>query len=821
MSAGLQTSPDPYYDFSQLPNLDTTPATLADLRQKSPYCVYSDNANMTALHNTGLSAHHQLLSDLSAIQQQTFSHSGSPGNADAASLSTGSLHAGEDVSSEFNVDNVAERTRGQARAILLDSASSQGNSGILSIVPPIFGPDSLMVASNRNTSDVDTAIWNRMPEEISLKSVSDPSRYAPAMPTRPHLGPAPSKKLDQSQNAFEAEPFPGWGMIARMRTWRHGAIMQHLHQTAVFWGDKIFSWTGEPTDAFWLAQAHFLMADYGRAEAILMSPLRATSLFCRTPDESPLVGEYDDTATSRTSYATTTTPSLANTLAQKQDKNAWMKPSYSSAEAGVWGTMMDTSPGSHEQHVNSSTSVDDHDFRPRGSMVDWSMPCRYLATLSLLHQERLVDALSLVGESNPFAATGRNHRNVRSETGDLKLEASMCRLRGVLYLRLNSLQLAKESYMESLALDIRNYDVFLELTNSMMTPEEEWHFIHSLSFSEQLHPDDARFVRLIYTARLHSNPNLREISIAKASLARRFQLEGNPDIQATNAQRFFVESQWEKCYDLTSNILQEIPNHREALPLHLACLTQLPRLASSLFMLAHRLVKDEPLSAVSCATHEQDARFSPAWICFAHCFAYEGEHEQAITAYSTTARIFPGTHLPYMCIGMEYMQMNNLTMAQDALHTAYTLCDTDPTLLNEMGVLRYYEQEYDVAAQLFSKALQLASCLPASQTIWADIYCNLAHCERRKRNTAAAEALYMRAVKYNALSSSPYTGLGMIAEVAGDLEQSIERYHQALALAPQDAVTTVLLESVLSRQEALAKSRSTSSSVAKSASLLS
>lgn len=48
----------------------------------------------------------------------------------------------------------------------------------------------------------------------------------------------------------------------------------------------------------------------------------------------------------------------------------------------------------------------------------------------------------------------------------------MCRLRGILYLRLNSLQLAKESYMESLALDIRNYDVFLELTNSMMTPEE-------------------------------------------------------------------------------------------------------------------------------------------------------------------------------------------------------------------------------------------------------------------------------------------------------------------------------------------------------------
>lgn len=42
------------------------------------------------------------------------------------------------------------------------------------------------------------------------------------------------------------------------------------------------------------------------------------------------------------------------------------------------------------------------------------------------------------------------------------------------------------------------------------------------------------------------------------------------------------------------------------------------------------------------ATHDEDTRFGPAWITFSHCFAFEGEHEQAITAYSTTARLFPG-----------------------------------------------------------------------------------------------------------------------------------------------------------------------------------
>ena len=37
-----------------------------------------------------------------------------------------------------------------------------------------------------------------------------------------------------------------WGMIDRMRSWRHDALMQHLYETAAFWGDKILSWTSKP-----------------------------------------------------------------------------------------------------------------------------------------------------------------------------------------------------------------------------------------------------------------------------------------------------------------------------------------------------------------------------------------------------------------------------------------------------------------------------------------------------------------------------------------------------------------------------------------------
>lgn len=48
-----------------------------------------------------------------------------------------------------------------------------------------------------------------------------------------------------------------------------------------------------------------------------------------------------------------------------------------------------------------------------------------------------------------------------------------------------------------------------------------------------------------------------------------------------------------------SSIIAKEPGHAIALPLHLACLAQIPRLASSLFMLAHKLVEQEPTSPTS------------------------------------------------------------------------------------------------------------------------------------------------------------------------------------------------------------------------------
>ena len=82
-----------------------------------------------------------------------------------------------------------------------------------------------------------------------------------------------------------------------------------------------------------------------------------------------------------------------------------------------------------------------------------------------------------------------------------------------------------------------------------------------------------------------------------------------------------------------------------------------------------------------------DPRFAPAWIAFGHTFAAEGEHDHAITAYSTSARLFQGSHLPLLFVGMEHLQLANTQMAEETLNACQEMCDSYPLVYNERAVL--------------------------------------------------------------------------------------------------------------------------------------
>lgn len=73
---------------------------------------------------------------------------------------------------------------------------------------------------------------------------------------------------------------------------------------------------------------------------------------------------------------------------------------------------------------------------------------------------------------------------------------------------------------------------------------------------------------------------------------------------------------------------------------------------------------------------------------FPVCCAQD-ESDQALAAYRTAARLFPGLHTPLLGMGCAYHRMNNLQLAERCLLQAADMCPQDPAVAHELGVLAY------------------------------------------------------------------------------------------------------------------------------------
>jgi hypothetical protein len=121
---------------------------------------------------TRVSVHHQLIANLSLVQRQCLEESGNLDNISNARLSEDRLYRNMHFPGESNLDDDIKQARERERAILLTSAASQGNSGVLSIIPPTSGPRPPISNDIMPTSDGDRAIRNLMLEEMAHKSVA-------------------------------------------------------------------------------------------------------------------------------------------------------------------------------------------------------------------------------------------------------------------------------------------------------------------------------------------------------------------------------------------------------------------------------------------------------------------------------------------------------------------------------------------------------------------------------------------------------------------------------------------------------------------------
>ena len=254
-----------------------------------------------------------------------------------------------------------------------------------------------------------------------------------------------------------------------------------------------------------------------------------------------------------------------------------------------------------------------------------------------------------------------------------------------------------------------------------------------------------------------------------------------------------------------------------ALCVYIACLVAL-RQKSKLFYASHRLIEDFPNRAVSwyavgayyfCLQKYENARkhftkatsidpkFAAAWVGYGHSFAAQDEADQAMTAYRTAMRLADGSHVPWLCVGMEYARTSNLFLAEKHMLRALDICPSDPLVYNELAMLKYEIREYAEAQLLLERGLSFVDKAGEVSKETQVLYYNLAQILRKR-------GLYQHAIHWFSacLALTPHSAvimasLGLAYHANGQLDEAIQQYHQALGVKPEDTLINTLLNKAL------------------------
>lgn len=495
-------------------------------------------------------------------------------------------------------------------------------------------------------------------------------------------------------------------------------------------------------------------------------------------------------------------------------------------------------------HFSTGNYTRAQKFLEHRDLVKRNPSCQYLAAHCLIKQARFVEALDVLGERDPTylikskdankrkthsSTSGRSNPSSRpskddqkeSEAVNRRYEAGMCYLRGICYAKQNAFDRAKECYKNAVRIDVQCFEAFNQLTkNSLLSSEEEWRFLESLDFDSVSAGDDtsnaqeiAEYVKMLYVTRLSKYQKQHAFNAACESLATHYKLSNNPDLLLARADQLYTQSRYKDALEITNSVLTEDKYNFSIYPIHLACLYERKE-KNLIFLVAHELADshpEEPCTWLAVAIYYyligkiaearryfskasmMDAHFGPAWIGFAHTFAAEGEHDQAISAYSTAARLFMGTHLPQVFLGMQHHAMNNMTVAAEFLDTAHGLCKSDPLLLNEMGIVYYHQNRLKEAVQMFKESLDIAETVDSDPQAWIVARTNLGHAYRRQRRFPQALDEFDAVLRESGKDAAIFCAKGLIFLDVGKPEEAVNVLHEALAINPQDPVATELL----------------------------
>lgn len=339
---------------------------------------------------------------------------------------------------------------------------------------------------------------------------------------------------------------------------------------------------------------------------------------------------------------------------------------------------------------------------------------------------------------------------------------------------------------------------------------DEQALVSELSF-KQSSVEEELSAKYLYQHKLHHSDKRSDFLPDQLS-----PLANSIDVRSHLAYTLLQNMNIEKCHQLTKEILERDPYHFPTMLTHIASCV-INKSMKELYALGQDLVKyfpELPLSWYTVASyyyasgkHSQmrryltkainlDPHFAQAHFAFGLSFASEGEHDQAIAAFSHAARYMRTSYLPLMYLGKEYFVTGNIPIATSFFKNARLLAPNDPVLLQEVGLVLALNGHYPKAEAYFLQAASLLKKIDPHVTlpVWEPVYNNLGHVLRKQGKYLEALEAHKRALQLVPNEASTLSCIAFVYLLMENFDQVVQFCNRSLRLRREDRFTIELLQ---------------------------
>ncbi|KAK9173563.1 hypothetical protein CmeUKMEL1_11950 [Cryptosporidium meleagridis] len=207
---------------------------------------------------------------------------------------------------------------------------------------------------------------------------------------------------------------------------------------------------------------------------------------------------------------------------------------------------------------------------------------------------------------------------------------------------------------------------------------------------------------------------------------------------------------------------------------------------------------------------EIEPRFYEAHLLLAHSLSLNNNSKQAIIVYSHIQDQWRGSYYGTLYKGVEYLKSNNYDMAELNIRSTLTQFPDNPMVLNEFGVLQFYQKKFCESEETFRKALHklhinksnhLKYVLEINMScsiIWSILYCEEIVCKPR---VVEAISILERCSKINNSANKMYLISFLLAvayQISGEKNKASLKYLECVSLGIFHPITIKSLHTICS-----------------------